>query len=376
MADASSAVDCLLFGPGLPATGEAATVAVAGDGILLRRADGSATKRIDANLLTLRRVGVDERGLELAWRDLEHPGRPAYACHVLDPDCANHVLHGLPQALGADQREVHRYDQRQALKRRVGLASVGLFIALPLLLLLAFVLQIDRLVGVVVDRIPISQELALARTYIQKFDGDPELRRTGNRHRVMAGVLDRLLEHDAAYDYTLYIANDSQINAYALPGGVIVVNDGLLDAAANVGEVAGVLAHEIQHVELRHGLRSVVKQAGLALVIMLVTGDSSGTLAGEAGQRLIGLKFSRDAERQADQTGFDRLVSVDVDPAGMASFFDTLAREKGAGQAQFLSTHPASEQRAVALRARLDEVDRTALRPFDGIGTWPPERAP
>ncbi|MEO0421540.1 MAG: M48 family metallopeptidase [Pseudomonadota bacterium] len=376
MDDASSAVSCLLFGPDLPPAGEAATVAVAGDGILLRRAEGGATRRIEANLLTLRRVGFDERGLELAWRDLEHPDHPAYACHVLDPDCAKHVLHALPQSLRADQDEVRRYDQRQALKRRAGLTTVGLFIALPLVLLMAFVLHIDKLAGVIVDRIPISQELALARRYIEDFDADPNLRRTGNRHRVITGVLDRLLAHDAAYDYTLYIANDSQINAYALPGGVIVVNDGLLDAAANVEEAAGVLAHEIQHVELRHGLRGVVKEAGLALVVTLITGDTSATLAGEAGQRLIGLKFSRDAERQADLTGFDRLVSVGVDPDGMASFFDTLAREKGAGQAEFLSTHPASEQRALALRARLDEVDRTALRPFDGIDVWPPERAP
>ncbi|MEM9385217.1 MAG: M48 family metallopeptidase [Pseudomonadota bacterium] len=376
MSSASPAVDCLLFGPDLPPVGEAATVAVAGDGILLRRADGGASTRIDASLLTLRRVGFDERGLELAWRDLEHPDHPAYACHVLDRDCASHVLNALPEALRADQRELQRFDERQAVKRRAGLAGVALMIALPLLLLLAFVLHIDALVTVIVDRIPISQELALTRGFIEKFDADPKLRRTGNRHRVISVVLERLLEHDAAYDYTLYIANDPQINAYALPGGVIVVNDGLLDAAANVGEVAGVLAHEIQHVELRHGLRSVVKQSGLALVIALMAGDASGTLAGEVGQRLIGLRFSRDAERQADQTGFDRLVSVEADPAGMASFFDTLAREEGTGQAEFLSTHPASEQRAAALRARLDEVDRSAFRPFDIAGDWPPERAP
>ncbi len=376
MASASPPFDCLLFGPGLPAAGEAACVVVVGDAIELRRADGGARRRIDSGLLSLRRVGFDERGLELTWRDLEQAERPAYACHVLDPPSAQQLLAALPAQLGADRREVQRYDERQLMKRRAGLIAVLGLLALPLLLLLAFVLHIDTLAAIVVDRIPVSQELRLAEEFIQKFNADPGLRRTGNRYRVAKGVLDRLVSRDSEYEYTLYISESTDINAYALPGGVVVVNDGLIDAAANVGELAGVLAHEVQHVELRHGLRGVVKQAGLALVIMLTTGDASGTLAGEAGQRLLGLKFSRDAERQADQTGFDRLVSVGVDPSGIASFFDTLAREGGAGRAEFLSTHPASEERAAALRERMSEVDRSPFMPFADIGVWPPPRSP
>jgi predicted Zn-dependent protease len=136
-----------------------------------------------------------------------------------------------------------------------------------------------------------------------------------------------------------------------MPGGVIVVHTGLIRATRRPEELAGVLAHEVQHVEQRHSLKAVIKEAGLRGLWAALSGDLGGTLAGQAALELGALRFSRDAEREADARGFETLVARDIDPAGMVDFFGTMAQRTGASPPAWLSTHPASEARQELLRA-------------------------
>jgi predicted Zn-dependent protease len=115
-------------------------------------------------------------------------------------------------------------------------------------------------------------------------------------------------------------------------------------------ELAGVLAHEVQHVEQRHSLRSLVRSLGVRGAWAALSGDLGGTLAGQAALQLTSLRFSRDAERDADIAGFDALVRLGIDPQGMADFFGTLSSSRTGAPPAWLSTHPASEARQDKLR--------------------------
>jgi hypothetical protein len=160
------------------------------------------------------------------------------------------------------------------------------------------------------------------------------------------------------------------VNAFALPGGVIVVNTGLIAATSRPEELAGVLAHEVQHVELRHSIRGMVKDLGLRGLFAFATGDRGGSLLGEAAVGLASLKFSRDDESQADQAAFDTLIAAEIDPSGLPAFFEIMHKQGQHAPAAFVSTHPLSADREAALRARLSTGTKvyTPLR-FD---RWPP----
>lgn len=383
-----------LFGPGLAPSGEPATVRVVGEVLVIRRDRpgdaGDDEYQVAAGGVRLRRVGHDQRGLELAWEHADPQtasaaaGRgTAWACHVIDGSHAEALVAALPPSARADVRELATHDERQRLKHRIGLTALAFLIALPVLLLLLAVFALDGIASFVTQRIPVEQEQAIARRYAAAYEQDPSMRQDGPRWAAARAIVDRLVAPGASYDYDLFVADDAAINAFALPGGVVVVNDGLIEATRTPAELAGVLAHEIQHVELRHGLQALVKQAGVAMIAIVVTGDIGGNLASDLGGRLLGLKFSRDAESEADATGLDRLVAAQVDPAGMATFFELLA-EKSDGGVALLSTHPASDRRAEALRARIemvrathdfDPLEPTVARAVGGAD-WPPPRRP
>jgi predicted Zn-dependent protease len=144
------------------------------------------------------------------------------------------------------------------------------------------------------------------------------------------------------------------VNAFALPGGIIVVHTGLIDAARRP-----------EHVEQRHSLEAVIRELGLRGLWAAVTGDFGSTIAGKAAMQLASLRFSRDAEREADVQGFETLLRHDIDPRGMADFFGTLAERGGAAPPAWLSTHPPSEARQRELRERARQVDDRAFAPLE-----------
>jgi predicted Zn-dependent protease len=157
------------------------------------------------------------------------------------------------------------------------------------------------------------------------------------------------LTQGSRYRYQWFVAENPEVNAFDLPGGVIVVHTGLLKAADSVGEVAGVLAHEIQHVEQRHALRAMIHELGWRAVLALALGDLSGGVWGDLAGRLGGLSYGRDLERAADLGGLDALRRAGIAPDGMLDFFGKLARREGPGVA-LLASHPATDERIEALR--------------------------
>ena len=168
------------------------------------------------------------------------------------------------------------------------------------------------------------------------------------------------------FPYQFKVLNISDINAFALPGGFMYVNRGLIEAAENEAQLAGVMAHEMAHVALRHGTNQVSKayltQAGLGVVGALLGGggatrDIIDTVGG-FGLNAVFLKFSRSAEKQADIVGAQMLVKAGYDPLAMAKFFEILAEHSDRDPSkleQFFSSHPppADRSRRVQEEAQL-----------------------
>jgi len=166
----------------------------------------------------------------------------------------------------------------------------------------------------------------------------------------------------AGFPYSFKIVHDNSINAFALPGGPTFVNTGLLAAADNEAQLAGVLAHEIAHVALRHGTNQVSKANLIQLPAALAAAAAGrkGSLWGQLAQLGVGLganslllKYSRDAERDADLLGTRIMARAGYQPLEMARFFQKLEGAGGARGLQFFSSHPNPGNRIKAVEAEI-----------------------
>jgi Zn-dependent protease with chaperone function len=198
-------------------------------------------------------------------------------------------------------------------------------------------------------------------------------------------VGDRLLTspRTKAFPFTFTVVNDPSINAFALPGGPMFVNTGLLAALDNESQLAGVLAHEMSHVTLRHGSSNMSKANLIELPAML--GGSAltskgglwgmvGPLVGGLGAQSVVLKFSRDAEKQADLNGAQIMNDAGYDPNEMAKFFQKL-EEQGKHDdgrlANFMSDHPTPGKRVEYVAAQNKYLPTKSYVESAGAGELP-----
>jgi Zn-dependent protease with chaperone function len=166
------------------------------------------------------------------------------------------------------------------------------------------------------------------------------------------------------YPWEFHCVNDRSINAFALPGGFLFVNRGVIEAADNEAELAAVMAHELSHVALRHGTNQASKaqltQGILGIAGGIVGGSSSGALLTQLGSFAAGgvlLKYSRGAETQADVMGTQVLYDSGYDPRAMAQFFEKLNQEtKGKNPPEFLSDHPNPDHRLARVDEEIDKL--------------------
>lgn len=151
------------------------------------------------------------------------------------------------------------------------------------------------------------------------------------------------------FRYTFTAVNLKEINAFALPGGPMYINRGMIEKAHNEGEVAGVMAHELSHVALRHGTAQQTKATPFAIgqiagqIAGAIIGGKTGAVISQGSQFGIGtyfMKFSREYEKQADILGSRIMAGAGYDPRDMANLFKTIEKESGPGGPQWMSDHP------------------------------------
>jgi len=210
----------------------------------------------------------------------------------------------------------------------------------------------------------IGRQLAMEVEQQAKMIDDPII--TEYINRVGQNIV---LHSDAKIPFTIKVIDSDEVNAFALPGGFFFVNKGLILAADNEAEIAGVMAHEIAHVAARHAMENAGKGQFLGyglLAGMILTGGIAGTiLQNTAGltQALAFFNFSRGAESEADMLGVEYLYAAGYDPTAMSTMFEKLAsknKKKPGTLSKLFSTHPQSIDRrdaSLALVARFPEKD-------------------
>lgn len=218
------------------------------------------------------------------------------------------------------------------------------------------------------DEIKIGRQLSLQVEQQTKLVEDPLI--TEYVNRVGQNIV---LHSDAKVPFTIKVIDSDEVNAFALPGGFFYVNKGLILAADNEAELAGVMAHEIAHVAARHAMENqgkgtFINYAALAGIIFggpivsTVLQNGGGILAG-----LAMLKFSRGAEVEADKLGVQYLYASGYDPTAMATMFEKLAsknKKKPGSFAKLFTTHPQSVDRrdsSLALVARFSEREEYVI---------------
>ena len=340
----------VVFGPGYRDSGTPLGFAADAEGIIL---DGGNDSVLAWSHLTIGKAGWDGARLNLEWqRDGAH-----YALIVADAAMA--------QALGAlAGRQATPALGPGAATRAWSWGLISMTVGLPLLLLALLLATHERIAGWMVDLVSVEQEHSLGAQLFAQHKASLKLLQGPPQQMVVE--IGKRLTQGSAYPYEFYVTEDKSVNAYAMPGGFIVVHSGLLALAGSADEVAGVLAHEVAHIERRHSLRSMAKSVGLYATVAIFLGDFR-RLAGAAAD-LLNLKFSRDNERDADSAGLSLLVKAGLEPAPMAAFFRKMAAESVAVPA-FLSTHPASEERFVdldrAVKALPEAARAVAPLPID-----------
>lgn len=231
----------------------------------------------------------------------------------------------------------------------------------------------------------VDQDVRLGQASAEQIEKQLPILNDSYVQRYVSDIGRRLVDvvQGPEYPYQFKVVNVSDINAFALPGGFMYVNRGLIEAARSEDELAGVMAHEIAHVALRHGTSQVSKaqaaSTGLG-ILGAILGDRGGAsrdivqAAGGLGLNATFLKFSRDAEKQADIVGAQTLHKAGYDPQAMATFFELLREKRGrdtSGVENFFSTHPAPERRAERIEEEVrllgPQRQRRAVGDFDRL---------
>jgi beta-barrel assembly-enhancing protease len=292
-----------------------------------------------------------------------HPALPEWSIYtserslLRDPRVLQHpgLLQSIEQIRGKNLRTLG-----------VTLAVLVLLLGLPALLLL----NLGVFTRVAARQVPTDWEVQLGKLAFGQYEVRAKLVEDDAAEKLLEKLTTPLTAAlpDKKYTFHFYIARDPSLNAFALPGGYIVVHSELLLRSDSAEELLGVLAHEISHVTEQHGTRNLLASAGLMLTLQMLIGDAGGvfgTLA-SAAPFLLTQKYSRGFEREADRRGYELLVRADIDPKGMVSFFEKIkaeeakVREKMRKQGEtgelmsempeFLSTHPATDSRIADLR--------------------------
>lgn len=223
--------------------------------------------------------------------------------------------------------------------------------------------------GVSASPLSPEQEYKLGRSWLRQVRGQVPILADPLIQEYSESLVYRLASHSdlEAPDLAIILINSKDINAFAVPGGVIGLNAGLYLNAKSEDEVAAVVAHEIAHVSQHHfGRRLVESQrmnkavlaAMLASLAVAIAGDAEAGMAGimtsQAAAIHSQLAYSRNQEREADRVGMHTLVSAGMDPEAMASFFEVLLRgqQLNSRPPEFLMTHPITEERISDARSR------------------------
>jgi predicted Zn-dependent protease len=219
-----------------------------------------------------------------------------------------------------------------------------------------------------------QQEVEMGAQYSQQINaqlpivGDAEINRYVN---VLGDSIARLTGRDDITDWHFYIVDSKEVNAFAVPGGYVYVNRGLIERTQRMDQLAGVLGHEIGHVVRRHSIKQMQQQQGanigvtLACILTSVCNSQAGQAAIQVGGTAIFARFSRQDENEADEEGVKNVIRAGISPQGIPEMFQILINERTSnpsGVEGWFATHPMEEDRIAATQAMIARYDPAIVR--------------
>ncbi|MEO7997710.1 MAG: M48 family metallopeptidase [Gemmatimonadaceae bacterium] len=219
-----------------------------------------------------------------------------------------------------------------------------------------------------------QQEVELGAQYAAQINkqlpliGDPEVTRYIN---LLGDSIARVAD-DRSLQWHFYVVDQTDINAFAVPGGYVYVNRGLIERAQNMSQLAGVMGHEIGHVVKRHSMKQMQKadQANIGTTAVCIFAPSVcnsglGSAAIQVGGGALFAKFSRDDEAQADEVGVQYTTRANIDPHGIPGMFQILLNERKtnpSGTEVFFASHPLEESRIADTNAEIAKINPVILK--------------
>ena len=246
----------------------------------------------------------------------------------------------------------------------------GLFVGVVVVAIGLFA-SVQAISGRLVGFIPIEVDVKLGEFVGDTMDKEgPEVTEDVIVQPVQQ-MVDKLTANiEEEWNFDVHVIDADIQNAYALPGGYIVVYTGLIEDTARPEQLAGVLAHEISHVTQRHGMSRILEAAGVAIMIDLVLGNVEGIIA--FGAEIFSASavnaYSRDAETDADVEGLKLMVDAGMDPSGMVEFFQIMEQEEDELTEMiplWMRSHPEHEERIVVLQAQIGALPMKDYPPLD-----------
>lgn len=332
----------LLYGPQLPEAGLRARAHFE-PGVLVVQGKGHWFT-VQASRISLKTGGFDGRQWLITW----HSPAGSMTALLQGEDTVDIFIKVAPPEISEELRRVRKIHAHREWKFKLAMVLLGLVVSVPFLAMGMFWLYADSLSQWATDQIGIEQEVNLGDRAFKQMRSRLKLIDKGAAVDAVESIAARLAAGASNYHYSFHIAQDPRVNAFALPGGHVVVFTGLLQASESAEELAGVLAHEISHVELRHVLRNMIHGLGWRAVLGVALWDFSGGVWGEMAGELGNLGYSRDLELEADREGVRLLRRSGLPVEGMASFFKRMG-QNGKSMPTLLSSHPSDSERLAAL---------------------------
>lgn len=325
-------VPVLLFGPTLPPAGVPTECLVNEHGIRIPPQQQVPFANLRADI-----GGFDHDQLQLHWQSEGSD----YMLVASSPASQQQLKQLLPAKLISGLKGWHVATLSQKTVWNSLIYGAGILV----LAVMIGVWQYDHLLNWAASRISIETEHKMGKAVLSAYNKRQDAIVSGAAVNFVKELGARLTQ-GSKYQYQWLVIKDNAVNAFAMPGGIVIVNTGLLKKAGSADEVAAVLAHEIQHVEQRHALKHMMNSAGVAAVVMLVLGDANAAMIMIAHQVSTQF-FSRQVEAEADLKGAQLLLKQHIHPEGMAQFFKRLASEqpKEGSIPEWLSSHPDTTNR-------------------------------
>jgi Zn-dependent protease with chaperone function len=330
-----------LNGAALPAGGLDVEALFGGES--LRVVEPSLSVAIDAIAVSVGGFEHDELFLNWSAGDLRYSIKPS------GRDATAFVLANAPAQLQPQFRPLR--NRRRAIRGvwgTIGTMAAALVIAVGLLWW-----RYDDAVSWLASRVSIANEEKLGATVLKQLEAEGEIIKEGPAVEALQKIGQRLVP-DSQYKYQWFIHRDNTVNAFALPGGVVIVNSGLIKKIDSADELAAVLAHEVQHVEQRHALKNMINNLGWAAGLLAIAGDVNAAAVLIVHQ-LGNSYFSRGVEEEADRFGFRTLVDAKIAPQGMVTLLQKLEKESAGDGPEWLSSHPDTARRVQNMQKMVAE---------------------